>query len=121
MKSRTHILVVLLLCQTLLAQQAPQNDANTPLHRTQPNYPGPYGIPQTDQIATQLKLIHSYLSEVTPTGFVNARSHEPVTDFSGIDENTTLRQGDFRLVSYEWGVTYAGMTRRKSPWRNVVF
>ena len=32
-----------------------------------------------------------------------------LTDLTKIDEHTTLKPGDFRIVSYEWGVTYAGM------------
>src|SRR3954467_9577114 len=110
MKIKIFCLAVLLCTQSLaFAQQTPSNDANTPLHRMQPNYPVPYGIPQTEEIARLLKLIHAYLDETTPVGFVNARSNEPLTDLTRIDENTILRQGDFRLVSYEWGVTYAGM------------
>ena len=42
-------------------------------------------------------------------GFVNARTNEPLNDLSRIDADTALRRGDFRIVSYEWGVTYAGM------------
>jgi rhamnogalacturonyl hydrolase YesR len=109
MKIKIFCLLVLLFTQSVFAQQTPSNDANTPLHRMQPNYPVPYGIPQPEEIASLLKRIHAYLDETTPTGFVNARTNEPLTDLTRIDENTVLRQGDFRLVSYEWGVTYAGM------------
>jgi unsaturated rhamnogalacturonyl hydrolase len=109
MKNKIFCLLVLLFTQSVFAQQTPSNDANTPLHRMQPNYPVPYGIPQIEEIARLLSRVHAYLDESTPVGFVNARTNEPLTDLTKIDENTTLRQGDFRLVSYEWGVTYAGM------------
>lgn len=36
-------------------------------------------------------------------------SQTDVTDYSKIDEKTIVKPGDYRLVSYEWGVTYAGM------------
>jgi unsaturated rhamnogalacturonyl hydrolase len=102
--------LLLLLCtQTVFAQQQPPTDANTPLHRLQPDYPVPYGIPQPEDIRKLLNLIHAYLDETTPAGFVNARTQEPLIDLTRIDENTILRPGDFRIVSYEWGVTYAGM------------
>ena len=109
MKTKIFCLWIVLLTPSICAQQNPLTDANTPLHRTQPNYPVPYGIPRTEEIARQLKLIHAYLDETTPPGFVNSLTNEPLTDLTKIDEHTVLRTGDFRLVSYEWGVTYAGM------------
>lgn len=109
MRMKIVCLVLLLVTQPVYARQAPQTDATTPLHRLQPNYPVPYGIPPPEEVAKLLNLIHAYLDETTPTGFVNARTNAPLTDFNLIDRDTTLRRGDFRLVSYEWGVTYAGM------------
>lgn len=109
MKIKILCLLVFLFAQSAFAQQTPTTDANTPLHRMQPNYPVPYGIPQPEEVANLLKRIHAYLDETTPVGFINAHTNEPLTDLTRIDENTTLRPGDFRLVSYEWGVTYAGM------------
>ncbi len=35
--------------------------------------------------------------------------YDEVTDYSKIDRTTIFKPGDFRLLSYEWGVTYAGM------------
>lgn len=109
MKIRILLLLVLLFPQTVFARQNPTNDANTPLHLMRPSYPVPYGIPRQEDVTRLLRLIHAYLEETTPTGFVNSRTNEPLTDLNRIDENTVLRPGDFRLVSYEWGVTYAGM------------
>jgi unsaturated rhamnogalacturonyl hydrolase len=109
MKLKICCLLLLLCAQPGLAQQQPSTDANTPLHKLQPAYPVPYGIPQPEEVKKLLNLIHAYLDETTPTGFVNSRTQEPLTDLTRIDENTILRPGDFRLVSYEWGVTYAGM------------
>jgi rhamnogalacturonyl hydrolase YesR len=40
---------------------------------------------------------------------VNKLTNEPVTDITKIDTNTVLKQGDYRLNSYEWGVTYTAM------------
>src|SRR4051812_18474296 len=103
MKIRILCLLVLLSVQTALAQQQPTTDANTPLHRMRPDYPVPYGIPQAEEVASLLKRIYAYLDATTPVGFVNSRTNEPLTDLTRIDENTTLRPGDFRVVSYEWG------------------
>ena len=109
MKTITVCLLVALFCQTVASQQPPQTDSNTPLHQLKPNYPVPYGIAKSEEIATVLQRIHSYLDEVTPAAFVNSQTREVLADLTRIDEHTTLQPGDFRIVSYEWGVTYAGM------------
>src|ERR1044072_3460610 len=100
-------LALLLVAQPVCAQQ-PQTDATTPLHQLRPDYPVPYGIQQPEEVARLLKLMHAYLDETTPTGFVNSRTGAALTDFNAIDRDTTLRRGDFRPVSYESGATYAG-------------
>ena len=53
--------------------------------------------------------MYDYLSNVTPTQLVDKTSGNVLTDFSKVDGNTALKPGDFRLNSYEWGVTYTGM------------
>ena len=109
MKTKIFLLLALLFPQTVAARQGPTNDVNTPLHLTRPSYPVPYGIPRQEDVARVLRHVHAYLDETTPPGFVNSRTGEPLADLTRIDEHTILRPGDFRLVSYEWGVTYAGM------------
>lgn len=111
MKIKVLFLVMALLCQTIVAQQSqqPQNDTNTPLHRLKPNYPIPYGVTKSEEVTNLLFRVHGYLNEVTPTNFVNAKTNAVITDLTKIDSDTVLQPGDFRLVSYEWGVTYAGM------------
>src|SRR3712207_439317 len=111
MRLTNACLVLLLAAQPLSAQQPtqPQTDVTTPLHMLQPDYPVPYGIPKQEDVARILNLIHAYLDETTPTGFVNRQTNAALTDYNSIDRETVLRRGDFRLVSYEWGVTYAGM------------
>jgi unsaturated rhamnogalacturonyl hydrolase len=108
MKTIRIFLVIALLGQISFGQVV-QNDVLTPLHRLQPNYPVPYGIPKQEDVTATLNRIFTYLDSVTPTGFVNEKTKEEFTDASKMDANTILKQGDFRIVSYEWGVTYAGM------------
>ncbi len=93
----------------VFAQKLPATDATIPLHAMQPDYPIPYGIPKTEDVTAILNRIFSYLDAVTPIGFVNEKTNQPLTDLSKLDANTILARGDFRIVSYEWGVTYAGM------------
>jgi unsaturated rhamnogalacturonyl hydrolase len=85
------------------------NDSNTPLHLLKADYPTPYGKPDVAAIVQILNKIHGYLDEVTPPQYVDTKSGQPLTDFSKIDTNTALKKGDFRIVSYEWGVTYGAM------------
>ena len=94
-----------------VAQQTAQrgNDVNTPLHLLQPNYPVPYGVPVKDSIVKTLERIYDYLAAVTPPQLVNRKTNELITDYSKADSNTIFKAGDFRLLSYEWGVTYTGM------------
>ena len=105
MKFSVYLLIVLIFCQSVLAQ----TDATTPLHLLKPDYPIPYGIPKTEDVTAVLNRVFDYLNRVTPTGFANEKTGEVFNDASKIDANTILQRGDFRIVSYEWGVTYAGM------------
>jgi unsaturated rhamnogalacturonyl hydrolase len=85
------------------------NDVNTPLHLLKPDYPVPYGVPVKDSIVQTLDRIYTYLNAVTPAQLVNRKTNEGVSDYSKADSNTIFKPGDFRLLSYEWGVTYSGM------------
>lgn len=109
MKTITLLFLLVLLCQTVVSQQPPQTDSNTPLHQLKPNYPVPYGLIKSEEVAAVLNRVHGYLDQVTPIAFVNSKTRDVLADLTRIDENTILKPGDFRIVSYEWGVTYAGM------------
>ncbi len=109
MKRFIVVLTIFALTCAAVFAQAPQNDVNTPLHLLKADYPVPYGIPKPEETAALLQRIHGYLNAVTPAAFVNSKTGATLTDLTKLDENTVLQRGDFRLVSYEWGVTYAGM------------
>lgn len=87
------------------------NDTNTPLHLLQPDYQNPYGVPVESDIKQILDRIWAYLDKETPAQVVDRTTHKEIRDYSKIDKNSVLQSGAFRLTSYEWGVTYAGMTR----------
>ncbi|MBC7827999.1 MAG: glycoside hydrolase family 88 protein [Chitinophagaceae bacterium] len=84
------------------------NDVTTPLHALRPDYKIPYGAPTVDSVKKVLDKIFSYLDAATPVELANRKSGEAVA-ISKADTATIFKQGDFRLTSYEWGVTYAGM------------
>jgi rhamnogalacturonyl hydrolase YesR len=84
-------------------------DTNAPLHAMQPDYPIPYGMPKQEEIKQVLDKIYNYLEGVTPASVVNSKTGEEIKDYKKPHKDATLKEGDFRLTSYEWGVTYAGM------------
>lgn len=102
---------LLLLIISSPGQSQPVTDSNTPLHLLRPDYEIPYGIPEAEEIEAVLSRIHTYLAKVTPAQIVEIGTGKVVSPegpFSS-DRPVVLQEGDFRLISYEWGVTYAGM------------
>lgn len=104
------IFFFLLLCAQGLFAQKP-NDVTAPLHALQPDYPVPYTVPATTAVKATLDRVYTYLNEVTPAEFINRKTQDGFQLVSAPDTNITFKQGDFRLTSYEWGVTYSGMLR----------
>ena len=96
-------------CQQLFQQPAPENDSNAPLHLLTPDYDISYKEWSADEIKKHLDRVFTYLNQVTPTRVIDRRSGAEVTDYSRINQYSQLERGDFRLTSYEWGVTYSGM------------
>jgi rhamnogalacturonyl hydrolase YesR len=90
-------------------KQTTSNDVTTPLHLLQPDYPTPYGAPSSTQIKNVLDRVFNYLDQHTPALIVNKKTGEPIQGFPFPDSNIILKPGQFRLTSYEWGVTYAAM------------
>lgn len=89
--------------------EQPLTDTTAPLHALQPDYPFQYDPPTEEQITEILERVHGYLNANTPTVLLEAESGTEVTDANDFTGNTKFEAGDFRLVSYEWGVTYAAM------------
>lgn len=105
------LLSLVLLTGVLTATAQKQNDVTTPLHAMQPDYPVPYVIPAKADVKKVLDRIYNYLDTVTPPVMINKKTGAVLTDPSQLDTNSAVKQGDFRLTSYEWGVTYAAFLR----------
>lgn len=106
------LLVTQALTGTLAAQKAPVgNDSSTPLHLLTPDYPTPYGVPTSAAVKSTLDRVLTYLAATTPPKLEDRRSKQPVVDLKAINAQTQLVRGDFRLASYEWGVTYSAMLK----------
>ncbi len=100
-------IAALCFCAGTMAQKV--NDVTTPLHLLQPEYPTPYGKPAVADIEAVLSRVYDYLAATTPPALVDKTTGAEITDYTLVNENTIMKPGDFRLTSYEWGVTYAGM------------
>nr|WP_321450662.1 glycoside hydrolase family 88 protein [uncultured Carboxylicivirga sp.] len=121
MKRNALLVLILLLTLTpftheLSAQKKKSktteiNDSSTPLHLLQPDYSFNYHIPTINEVQGKMDGILQYLSNSTPPAIINTQTNNVVTDYSKIDRYCELQKGDFRLTSYEWGVTYAGMLK----------
>ena len=96
----------LITCNLAFGQKV--NDVVTPLHAMKVNYPTPYDITDPAKVKQTLDRVFDYLDKTTPPQFVKRGTNQPVA-LNAIDTSTIFKPGDFRLTSYEWGVTYAGM------------
>lgn len=97
-------------CQRASWQSANQpNDSNTSLHLLAPDYDIPYKEWSVDKIKQHLDRIFIYLDQATPARVINRKTGKVITDYAQINQYSQLERGDFRLASYEWGVTYTGM------------
>ena len=83
--------------------------ADTMLHALQVTYPTPYRAMDAAEVKAVLDRVFDYLDRTTPAELINKTSGAPVTDLAHADPDAILKPGDFRLTSYEWGVTYMGM------------
>ncbi|PWF47836.1 family 88 glycosyl hydrolase [Massilia glaciei] len=92
-----------------VAQEKGPAAADAMLHALQVQYLHPYRAMDTASVKSVLDRVFTYLDRVTPAELINKTTGAAVTDLSRADPDTVLKPGDFRLTSYEWGVTYAGM------------
>ena len=107
--------VVALAASPAIAQQAtPRTDADRPdsvpsWRQQQPEYPTPYSPASEDEIKAVLDRVLGYLEANTPAQLVDRETSREITDYSQIGEGAALARAPFRIISYEWGVTYSGM------------
>ncbi|MEN2413200.1 glycoside hydrolase family 88/105 protein [Flavobacterium mesophilum] len=88
---------------------AQKTDATAPLHLMQPDYPTPYVIPQKEKIKEVLDRVYNYLDKNSASKIIDANTKAEITNYKKGNQDIVFEPGAFRLTSYEWGVTYAGM------------
>lgn len=84
-------------------------DSNTPLNMLSPAYPVPYGPPKPEEIIEVLERVYTFLNNSTPASVFDQKQKAEITDLSKLTSETIFQPGAFRLISYEWGVTYGAM------------
>lgn len=102
-------IVVLFAFGICTAASAQKTDATAPLHLMQPDYPTPYVIPQKENIKVVLDRVYNFLDKNSASKIVDANTKVAITDYKKSNQDIVFEPGAFRLTSYEWGVTYAGM------------
>lgn len=71
--------------------------------------PVKYSVPTEKEVTGTMERILNYVDESTPAVLVDKTSGQEVTDLKKIDSNTEIKKGKYKLVCYEWGVTYSAM------------
>jgi rhamnogalacturonyl hydrolase YesR len=84
-------------------------DTNTPLHAMKPDYPVPYGPAEAGEIEAVLDRLLSYLETSTPARMIDSKTKAELNPVDGLTRTAIFDPGVFRLISYEWGVTYGAM------------
>jgi len=112
---RTLLAVLVPLALHAAAQEAPPPQEKGPaaadamLHALEVKYPTPYRVMEAAEVKAVLDRVFAYLDRTTPAEIVGKTSGAAITDLTKPDPDAVLKPGDFRLTSYEWGVTYTGM------------
>jgi rhamnogalacturonyl hydrolase YesR len=88
---------------------SPQADPGVYSGRLKVDYPTSYEPATADDIRNVLERVHAYLEKASPIQLVNAETGEAVPDFGKLPPQISLARTDFQILTYEWGVTYAGM------------
>ncbi len=109
MKLKNIILVIMAGMSIPAVSQLKVTDTNTPLHAMQPDYPVAYGPAKAEDIKAVLNRMFNYLDESTPAKVVDPQTKTEIMDLKKMTPGTVFGQGVFRLISYEWGVTYGAM------------
>jgi unsaturated rhamnogalacturonyl hydrolase len=111
-----RVLVVLAITFPVAAQQppntltvTPQQDPGVYSGRLKVNYPTRYELATTDEIRSIVDRVHAYAVEAAPIRVIDGDTGEAVTDMARLPRNVALARTDLQIVTYEWGVTYAGM------------
>lgn len=119
MASRYYAVIasaMVLLGGQAAGQSAPQQVTATPQQevgvysgRLKVNYPTPYELATVEQIRAIVDRVHAYVVDAAPVRAINADTGEAAPDLNRLPAHVALARTDLQIITYEWGVTYAGM------------
>jgi len=89
----------------------PQVDPGVYSGRLKVDYPTPYDPATEDAIRKTLELVHAYVDQSAPVRVIDGDTGAPVNDLTRLPAQVALARTDLQILTYEWGVTYAGMLR----------
>ncbi|HSH09994.1 MAG TPA: glycoside hydrolase family 88 protein [Oceanipulchritudo sp.] len=90
---------------------APDAKQAAGLWREPSTYPIRYEPAEVAGIADVLQRVTDYLGRNSPVRLVDLATGEPIEGEADSVPHPGLERGLFSIISYEWGVTYAGMLR----------
>ncbi|MDQ8204900.1 glycoside hydrolase family 88 protein [Pelagicoccus sp. SDUM812003] len=79
------------------------------LWREPSDFPIPYAPMEAEQIETVMGRVVDYLAVASPIRIIDLDTEELLEEGQSWPDRPGLQRGLFSLISYEWGVTYAGM------------
>ena len=79
--------------------------------RLKVDYPTPYELATEEAIRKTLEHVHAYVDQAAPVHVIDGDTGAPVTDLTRLPAKVALARTDMQILTYEWGVTYAGMLR----------
>jgi len=68
-----------------------------------------YGIPQINEVREVMLRVLEYVDKSTPAVIIDSKTQQEITRYEDINENSRIKQGGYKMVCYEWGVTYSAM------------
>ncbi len=90
---------------------SPQVDPGVYSGRLKVDYPTPYEPATEEAIRKALEQLHAYVDQAAPVRVIDGDTGAPVNDLTRLPAKVALARTDVQILTYEWGVTYAGMLR----------
>jgi len=87
---------------------SPQADPGVYSGRLKVDYPTPYEPATADQIREVLERVHAYVEQAAPVAVIDGATGQ-AAELAHLPADAALARTDLQILSYEWGVTYAGM------------
>jgi rhamnogalacturonyl hydrolase YesR len=117
--ARGFLAVPALVCSSFAIAQSTPNQVHTSPQqepgvysgRLEVDYPTPYEPATVEQIRATLQRVHAYVETAAPIRVVDGDTGAPVPDLAKLPPQVALARTDLQILTYEWGVTYAGMLR----------